>query len=668
MISKLNRVEILKAAQRQKIERVVCSGGGAKGVVYAGSYKAMKDTGFFKGVREFSGASAGAITAAFMATGMSPNLLREQLFATNLKDLMGHTIGKFFGKNPPGVSFLTKDGQLLEDFIRDNIIQVIKNSLQRIRDRAREEEDPGLEELCRKLEGAKPSITFADLALLNRYFPEDFKKLRVPAVKFPGGEVQIFNSELTPDVEIALACRASSSIPVVLKPVEIEVDGRKQKFVDGGLYDNLPADCFDQGENGKFLANQKPMQTIIFAFGEGLDDKKNPVFQALYGHHWDDAISNEFLNDIFKVVFARCKGKRFALPQEEAELIIGEVKKVVNELQTRGFIASSEAQVVTRAMTKALRNLLLKPEENQIFWQHYHSEKNQDAKRELLAAFIKQDMKPVLYQAGFIEKLKRDVLVEMFGGMKAAYKNTAQKEIGYQKLHSDYTLRTVELRVGTIKTTDFSKATRLARVMDSLGYLDTVNYITNHELNDPDDFDTSQFYINLVHVFTNIYKATLLSSGKEWQQDILLQEIQELKEQLKTGRASISDAEINRQVYQFIKDKVEVRLDSVEAFALSRAVEFHNKALTAEELFKETYEQGFKRSGVFSLSNITGCKFFRSASLHASLQNKDMFHLFNQQKKSEVSTRTDKVFSVLSDIGDFADAYQSWDKQQIPGP
>jgi NTE family protein len=98
-----------------------------------------------------------------------------------------------------------------------------------------------------------------------------------------------------------------------------------------------------------------------------------------------------------------------------------------------------------------------------------------------LLEYIKQILKPILYQADFVERLKRDVLLETLGYLKAPYKNTERKEQGYQKLRSQYPLRTVELRVGDIKTTDFNQATRFARVMDSLGFLDTVNHITMHE-------------------------------------------------------------------------------------------------------------------------------------------------------------------------------------------
>lgn len=50
-----------------------------------------------------------------------------------------------------------------------------------------------------------------------------------------------FDANLTPDVTIARATRASGAVPLVFAPVEINGD----LFVDGGLLKNLPYDAFD---------------------------------------------------------------------------------------------------------------------------------------------------------------------------------------------------------------------------------------------------------------------------------------------------------------------------------------------------------------------------------------------------------------------------------------
>ena len=129
-LQELNTVDDSQLARPKSIERIVCSGGGAKGVVYPGSYKAMVDTGVYEGAKELSGASAGAITAALMAVGMENHSVRSQLLTTNFKDLMGSVV-KEVG---PGISSvfgktITQTGALLLEFIERNINTSVKSGL-----------------------------------------------------------------------------------------------------------------------------------------------------------------------------------------------------------------------------------------------------------------------------------------------------------------------------------------------------------------------------------------------------------------------------------------------------------------------------------------------------------------------------------------------------------
>lgn len=59
-------------------EGLVFSGGGIKGLAYVGAIKALEEKNLFQKVKRFAGASAGAITAALLAIGMSPDELDEQ--------------------------------------------------------------------------------------------------------------------------------------------------------------------------------------------------------------------------------------------------------------------------------------------------------------------------------------------------------------------------------------------------------------------------------------------------------------------------------------------------------------------------------------------------------------------------------------------------------------
>ncbi|RUR07827.1 hypothetical protein [Legionella sp. km772] len=390
-----------------------------------------------------------------------------------------------------------------------------------------------------------------------------------------------------------------------------------------------------------------------------MSNNKNQVFQALYGQRLDEAIASHVVEHIIDAAMQLIKTK----PQnakEELALFKTAINDVLKHEVEQKMLSAREADFIKPAMIKTVEKLLLTPQKNAKFWKEYKNEPNYKQRLSLLSATIKEQMKPILYDAGIIEHLKRDVLVSKLGGLRTAYKNTNQKELGYQKLRSEYPLRTVELRTSSIKTTDFNSATRLARVMDSLGYLDTVNHITNHELHNPQKFNVDLFFGNVSKNFEGIYKAVLQGAGKNPAQDSLLLEIKSLEFQLKLQGAS--EEVINRQVYQFIKDQVEKKLDSAEAFALSRAVEFSNKTLSSERLFKETYEESFKRAGLFAVSNITGQRIMTSSSLHKALADKsiNMFELYEKRESDKRQNRTEQVFSALSELTSFADDYKEY--------
>ncbi len=655
-------LQALKQAHLRRIIRIVCSGGGAKGVVYPGAYKGMEETGVLEAVEVFAGSSAGALTATLMAVGMPSAILRDTLLATNLKALLGSNVGSAFGKNPPGVCFITKDGKPIEAFIRHHIIETVRTSLDSIKDRDEiASQDPDFKDLLTKLQEKQPRFTFGDLAILNRLFPAKFKQLVIPAVKFPNGELQIFNKDLTADVEIALACRASASIPVILEPVEIEVGGIKQKYVDGGLYDNLPTDYFDMDETGGFVKNQHPEQTLVFAFGEGLDNKKNHVFQALYGQRWNEVISESVIEEIISVSVKFSKNVVEGdyepyLPKDESPVFGCAIRLGLEELVTNGLIALDVSQAILGAVHKLIEGMLFKPEDNLVFLKAYQQEKTEEGQFRMLGTFIKEKLKPNLSDPSIINVWKRTVLIKVLGDLQTPYKNPARDEINYQKLRTEYPLRTVELRVGNISTLDFNDATKYARVMDAFGYLDTINHISNHQLHDPKKFDPGAFYVDLITYFERIYQAVLCGAAKELEFDSVWQEIRTLRNQLETLKKD--NSVICRQIYQVIKERAEKRLDSAEAFALSRAVEFRNQILRADELFEETYKEGFKRSKPFAVSTITGERFFRFRPLQASLKDKSMYHLYAQKPPSPDKTRTDKVFETLQNLKIFREEYE----------
>lgn len=110
-------------------------------------------------------------------------------------------------------------------------------------------------------------LTFGHLKTLHQNFPNDFKGLRVNAVETTDkpAKLKVFTTETEDseilNVEIALACRASASVPYKFAPVVI--NGRT--YVDGGVIDNYPYDG---------IAGATHENTLIFSLDDPAIEKR----------------------------------------------------------------------------------------------------------------------------------------------------------------------------------------------------------------------------------------------------------------------------------------------------------------------------------------------------------------------------------------------------------
>jgi NTE family protein len=151
------------------------SGGTAKSVAHIGVIKALDEAGIE--VRYLSGTSGGSIVAALYAAGMSVGEMTELADGMGWRKLAGLTLPKL--------------GLLSGDKIREFVV------------------------------GAIGDIDFKDLSI----------PMTVVVADLTTGTKRIVG-----EGSVALACQASSSIPQIYSPVEI--DGHL--FIDGGLIEYLP--------------------------------------------------------------------------------------------------------------------------------------------------------------------------------------------------------------------------------------------------------------------------------------------------------------------------------------------------------------------------------------------------------------------------------------------
>ncbi|WP_319370571.1 patatin-like phospholipase family protein [uncultured Ilyobacter sp.] len=154
---------------------IALGGGGSRGFAHLGAIKALEEKGIRPNV--FSGTSAGSIVAALLATEKTPD---------EIMDIMGSIkITKALNIILPADGFAS------------------------------------LDKLGSKLDEILGGSDFSDLK----------HKLYICASNLNTGKAEYINNG-----NVAKAVQASSSIPILFAPVEI--DG--QLYVDGGLLDNVP--------------------------------------------------------------------------------------------------------------------------------------------------------------------------------------------------------------------------------------------------------------------------------------------------------------------------------------------------------------------------------------------------------------------------------------------
>ncbi|SDW22973.1 patatin-like phospholipase family protein [Pseudomonas sp. NFACC08-1] len=253
---------------RPPIGRLAMSGGGVKGAAFSGAIEALEAMDIMKSIHTISGSSAGAISAALLASGMnhkgfdriSDKISLIQLLDSDKADVkaeqrewsrMGENM-----KALPMVQLLCNllprlgtKGTELEKLIREEscaaFVALCKNRT-------------GLTELAQKAIAdvqTRNYVTFRDLEILSKEVKE-IKALEITGTAMfkEGAQLVVFSAELTPDMDIAKAAHISAALPIVFsKPTEqgLPFQERKEEgsdegidevtaFADGGILRNTP--------------------------------------------------------------------------------------------------------------------------------------------------------------------------------------------------------------------------------------------------------------------------------------------------------------------------------------------------------------------------------------------------------------------------------------------
>lgn len=199
---------------------IALGGGGSRGFAHLGALKALEEKGIKPDV--FSGTSAGSIVAALLAAKKTPDEIMEIMKDTKISDASKMTL--------KGNGFATLDnfGKELDEILM--------------------------------------GMNFADLE----------HELYICASNLNTGKAEYINSG-----NIAKAVQASSSIPILFSPVEIN----GQLYVDGGLLDNVPVQPLIDRCDQIIAIDVSPIKELEKV--DGLSEIIVRIFQMIAGMQTD---------------------------------------------------------------------------------------------------------------------------------------------------------------------------------------------------------------------------------------------------------------------------------------------------------------------------------------------------------------------------------------------
>lgn len=255
---------------QNKVVNLVLSGGGIKGVAFAGVFEIAEKKGYRWG--NIAGVSAGALVGALAGAGYTSKELKKILeefdfakievneianrvpivsrytaYSMNQRFYPRRSVESFFNMRFPEET--TKSIGINVEF-EGRWSNVLKNIVTFSKEGCLLDGD-FLEEWVFDLLYDKGIRTFADLkcGIVDRVNPGGYK-VRMTAVDANRGKVIVLPDDIAfygidPDkLEVAKAIRMSTSVPFAFKPVELKKkEGKVEKIyniVDGGVFDNFP--------------------------------------------------------------------------------------------------------------------------------------------------------------------------------------------------------------------------------------------------------------------------------------------------------------------------------------------------------------------------------------------------------------------------------------------
>jgi len=229
------------------LQALAFSGGGIKGLAYAGALKALEAAKIMPGIKRFSGASAGAITATLLAAGYDSAGIETVMRAKDFGEFLDEGI-----VNIPELMKKIKNGTFdWKDWKNYVDLALIAADIGGYYGVCKGDKFEAWMENMLDAKGVGRNITFGEFAAKGI-------DLNIVLCDASRGQVFIANAKTAKDARVVDAVRISMSIPVAFRPVTSETGGVKTYWVDGGTMYNYPVDLFDRE------ANYDPHSTLGF--------------------------------------------------------------------------------------------------------------------------------------------------------------------------------------------------------------------------------------------------------------------------------------------------------------------------------------------------------------------------------------------------------------------
>ncbi len=494
-------------------ENLVLEGGGVLGAAYAGAIKELEKQGVLANIKRVGGSSAGAIGSLLLAVGNTADDLQKTLLETTFSDFLdpteetaawkeafiegakGSTVGKIqaYQKAQKMREKGLFKGEAFVAWEQNQIRQALKKVPGFVENFGQWRGIEAKEEVEREL----GTITFGELHRFIAEHPEcGLRDLYVTASNIDLDKLEIFSHESTPDVPLYIAVRMSMSFPTAFNVVTYDVHntGWKQRYVDGGLFNNYPMHMFDQyqyvpqGLEGIFRRTRCNLGTLGLKVDTAdeiarfwnvksyryVDDMTTPATRS------DTKISEIRLVDAAPAIDTCQPGVLYVYKDSSQSLqyaVLDPMQqfKTGKLLEGKNKISEKEAAVLLEKMSKGLPSTL-KVGDSNLSWGEYY------AIKALLKVTRRRSHTPrkkmTEVEAASKQKTIRHMVASFYGKEELASHHTEQAV--EERIAMLYPQRTIPIHDTGVASTDFSIDADMAQALVESGKKSVSRFFESH--------------------------------------------------------------------------------------------------------------------------------------------------------------------------------------------